>query len=258
MIDIQMLVTDLDKTLLRGDKTISEYTATVFRRCREAGMKIVFATARPERNLAQFARIIQPDAIISDNGARACVNGQAVLQKDISPAAVSKIVETLLPLAGIRLHLNYARTSCTNHETWRSWGSWGVEYSDFSVYDPIGVHKIAIEAQDISLLRYVDFDALDCHYTGNQGEKWFLVTAKSATKKNAIEAVAAHFGIALSDVAAFGDDQNDIEMLRACGIGVAVANAIDEAKAATDFVCGSNDNDGPAHWIEENLLQEAV
>ena len=41
---VRMLVTDLDNTLLRSDKSISEYTASVFRRCREKGMKIVFAT----------------------------------------------------------------------------------------------------------------------------------------------------------------------------------------------------------------------
>ena len=73
---------------------------------------------------------------------------------------------------------------------------------------------------------------------------------------NALEAVAARFGIALADVIAFGDDHNDVEMLRACGMGVAVANAIDEAKAAADFICHTNDNDGPANWIEKNLLLE--
>ena len=75
---------------------------------------------------------------------------------------------------------------------------------------------------------------------------------KSATKRKAIEATAAYFGIFLSDVAAFGDDHNDIEMLRVCG--VAVANAVDEAKAAADFCCGANDSDGVAKWIEERVL----
>ena len=41
---VRMLVTDLDNTLLRSDKSISDYTASVFQRCRERGMVIVFAT----------------------------------------------------------------------------------------------------------------------------------------------------------------------------------------------------------------------
>ena len=43
------------------------------------------------------------------------------------------------------------------------------------------------------------------------------------------------------------------DMLRNCGVGVAVANAIDEAKAAADAVCGSNDEDGVARWLEAHL-----
>jgi ribosomal protein S18 acetylase RimI-like enzyme len=42
-------------------------------------------------------------------------------------------------------------------------------------------------------------------------------------------------------------------MLRECGVGVAVANAIDEAKAAADYICDDCDNDGMAKWLEENV-----
>jgi len=41
--NIKMIVTDLDNTLLRSDKTISEYTASIFNRCRDTSIKIVFA-----------------------------------------------------------------------------------------------------------------------------------------------------------------------------------------------------------------------
>lgn len=54
----------------------------------------------------------------------------------------------------------------------------------------------------------------------------------------------------MKNVIAFGDDHNDIEMLRECGVGVAVANAIDEAKAVADYICDTSDNDGLARWLE--------
>jgi len=249
-----MLVTDLDGTLLHSDKTISEYTASVFRRCREAGMKIVFATGRPERTAIGFAQAIRPDAVVSNNGAGASVDGQMILRKDIPPAAVTGIIAQLLDVDGIRLSLDYGSHSLTNCEDHAGWGNWNAVFSDLSEYDPNGVPKISIEAMDPSLLAGVDFEALGCHVYANQGEKWYMAQAKSATKSSAVEAVAAHFGIALAEVAAFGDDCNDVGMLRACGTGVAPANAIDEAKAAADYVCGANDDDGPAKWIEENLL----
>jgi hydroxymethylpyrimidine pyrophosphatase-like HAD family hydrolase len=52
----------------------------------------------------------------------------------------------------------------------------------------------------------------------------------------------------------FGDDLNDAEMLRECGIGVAVSNALDEAKAVAGHICGDCDEDGVARWLEGNAL----
>ena len=58
-----------------------------------------------------------------------------------------------------------------------------------------------------------------------------------------------------SGIAAFGDDFNDIGMLRLCGTGIAMENAIEEVKGVADEVCASNEKDGVAEWIEKNLLQ---
>jgi hydroxymethylpyrimidine pyrophosphatase-like HAD family hydrolase len=43
-------------------------------------------------------------------------------------------------------------------------------------------------------------------------------------------------------------------MIRDCGVGVAMGNALEEVKAAADFICGPNDEDGAARWITEHLL----
>jgi hydroxymethylpyrimidine pyrophosphatase-like HAD family hydrolase len=78
---------------------------------------------------------------------------------------------------------------------------------------------------------------------------------RNATKLNAIKTLTDHWGISLDDVAAFGDDRNDVEMLKECGVGVAVGNAIQEAVNAADAITDTNDNDGVARYIEANLLQ---
>jgi hydroxymethylpyrimidine pyrophosphatase-like HAD family hydrolase len=66
--------------------------------------------------------------------------------------------------------------------------------------------------------------------------------------------LAEHWRITRSEIAAFGDDLNDIDMLNYAGISVAVGNAIDEAKASADYICGDGDDDGVAKWLEENVL----
>lgn len=62
--------------------------------------------------------------------------------------------------------------------------------------------------------------------------------------------------ISLSDIVAFGDDKNDMEMLKICGTGVAVANAISDVKGVADSVTLSNDEDGVAEWLAKNVLME--
>lgn len=53
---------------------------------------------------------------------------------------------------------------------------------------------------------------------------------------------------------AFGDDKNDMEMLKMCGMGVAVDNAISDVKEIADGVTLSNDEDGVAEWLAKNVL----
>ena len=81
-----------------------------------------------------------------------------------------------------------------------------------------------------------------------------MIINKTATKEHALKKAAEYFNVPLADVIAFGDDINDIEMLKTAGIGVAVGNAISAVKEIADYVCGTNDNDGVAVWIEENIL----
>ena len=79
-----------------------------------------------------------------------------------------------------------------------------------------------------------------------------MVMNKKARKRNAVAEIARHFAVSLADVVAFGDDYNDIEMLRDCGTGVAVGNAISDVKAVADYIIDSNDEYGVAKWLEEN------
>ena len=60
-------------------------------------------------------------------------------------------------------------------------------------------------------------------------------------------------GIKLSNVIAFGDDYADIDMLKLSGIGIAMGNAIKEVKEAADIIIGSNDEDGIAVYLENDL-----
>jgi hydroxymethylpyrimidine pyrophosphatase-like HAD family hydrolase len=80
-------------------------------------------------------------------------------------------------------------------------------------------------------------------------------SAPAANKLSALRWLCGHLNIPLDTVAAFGDMPNDIAILEASGIGVAVANAHEKAKAAAKYVTESNDDDGVAHFLK-GLLEE--
>ena len=71
----------------------------------------------------------------------------------------------------------------------------------------------------------------------------------SATKGRALSALCGHLGLDIAHAAAFGDGGNDLDMLKAAGLGVAMANATDSVKASADFVTRSNNESGVAYAV---------
>ena len=77
----------------------------------------------------------------------------------------------------------------------------------------------------------------------------------TADKGKGLMHLAEHLGLDASDTIAFGDSSNDLSMLRAAGIGVAMGNASEEVKSACDAVTLTNDQDGVAAYLEQLLLR---
>jgi len=80
------------------------------------------------------------------------------------------------------------------------------------------------------------------------------INSREATKGRALKKLAEHLEIPVSQTMAFGDDTNDITMLKAAGIGVAMGNADKEVKRAADFVTDGCDDNGVARAIKEFVL----
>lgn len=93
----------------------------------------------------------------------------------------------------------------------------------------------------------------DTYMTVAEG-KLIQIMGAAATKWNGIRAMLKAVGIHSREAIYFGDDYDDIESIKNCGMGVAVSNAIEEVLAIADSVAESNDMDGVARYIEENCL----
>ncbi len=80
------------------------------------------------------------------------------------------------------------------------------------------------------------------------------VQPKHVTKAKGLSQLAETLGITLRQVIAFGDYNNDVEMLCVAGMGVAVGDATPACLDAADLLVASPEEEGPAHFLEEFLL----
>ena len=76
------------------------------------------------------------------------------------------------------------------------------------------------------------------------------INVRGVDKGTGMAEFAAHFGFAHDETMAFGDGGNDVAMLRAAGVGVAMGNACDEALNAADYITASVDDDGIRKALE--------
>jgi Cof subfamily protein (haloacid dehalogenase superfamily) len=255
MKNIKMIVTDLDGTLLSDKKGISDYTARVFNRCRKYGIRIVFATARPERTASLFIQKIEPDFIISNNGATIRHINKIIYNKFIPNSITEKLIQDITALKEI-VCLSVESGGClyTNYtgEPWEQ--GWNLIYTDFKNDCQYFTPKISVECTDAETLQNILAGYPELCLYSNRGENWYQIMSSESSKINAVSFIASKMDVSLTDIAAFGDDHSDIGMLKGCGAGIAVINGIDEAKLAADFICESNNSDGVAKWIESMIL----
>lgn len=253
--DIQMIVTDLDRTLLHTDKTISAYTAQVLLQCRQRGILVVFATARPFMATRFLRNTFAPDFVFANNGA-SLYQGETLLQETcICAQDTNTLLAQLLACDAVRCVSLEAGDCLLTNGALQFDGAqvWCLRYTDFSEGYHKTTPKISVDTEDLQPVADILQTYLQLHLYSNSGESWCMIMHKHATKLRAVQTLCAQCRIPIQNTVAFGDDYNDIGMLRACGTGVAMENAIEQAKQAADTVCPGNDADCVAVWLAQRL-----
>ncbi len=116
------------------------------------------------------------------------------------------------------------------------------------------IYKILLSREGESIQPEVERALTPDTYMKMAEGKLIQIMGAAATKWNGIQAMLKAVGIHSREAIYFGDDYDDIESKKNCGMGVAVSNAIEEVLAIADSVAESNDMDGVARYIEENCL----
>ena len=259
---IKMIALDLDRTLLRQDKTISEYTLKILNECKSKGIIVAIATARPSRAAKLFSELICCNNVVCLNGAIVTVNEKIIAANKIDGKTAHNLILEIIdkfPDSKVSaevndyIHVNFDLPSDNVIRT-----NFKDVFKNTIETDFVGglgdVDKIIFAVENSDEINEIKSMLPEGLYTSIANGYLLQIMSTKATKLNGVKALAQHYNIDINEIAAFGDDYDDIVMIKECGYGVAVANAIDDVIKEAKYITESSDDDGVAKWIEQNIL----
>ncbi len=258
LMETKLILTDLDETLLHSDKSISDYSVKILNECKKQNILVGFCTSRGKINLTQFEQRIKPDIIICNGGACIYFNDKILFTNEFSLEETRTILQT----AYIECGKNCEITLDTIDKIyWNRKKDKSTIYSYDSVFDDfsdfkIPAMKICVQTDNEQKAKKIaaSIGIGACDYLPFSDIPWYKFSAKTATKEYAIKVLCEKLNISLQQVISFGDDFNDIGMLKICGKGIAMENAISQVKNVADDITKTNNEDGVAFYIEKNIL----
>ncbi len=256
----QAAVFDLDGSLLSSDKNISPRSHAALSACRDRGVRLAFATARPPRAVAEYG-LDAYGPLICYNGARYLLPGSAILRRHcLSRQLLTELcafIRARLPGFLINVEVDDLWLACGDIEAHDFFGDWlGPRSASLG-------ELCAAEAEKLFLLDFPELDALRaafdsrCVIHATDSGRLLQISACGAGKEAAVAELCRAWGIPPSVLICFGDDANDAGLFRfvrdSGGAAIAMDNAIPELKALASRITASNDQDGVALELEKLL-----
>lgn len=263
-----LFVTDLDGTLLRSDTTLSEYTIRTLNRLISGGVLFTYATARSFVSASPLVRELElccPAVIFNGVFVVDTKTGRHIIENVYSAecqrlARDFFVSENIAPLVYANIDgrervsflknrfedvANYVN-SRKGDKRLRPVDSYEELFEGdifyFTVIDPKNIEALdGVFTLENGFARNVQRDTYDDMI-------WYEIYDKSASKANAVKQVRELMNA--DELFCFGDNLNDVSMIKAADKGVAVRNACEELKAIADITIGSNNEDGVARFID--------
>ena len=264
---IRMIVTDMDGTLLDAKNRISEANRAAIKEAAEKGISLAIATGRMHRSALPYMETLGVAApIISCNGALVkTAAGEEIFSSCIAPAAVREVLDCMrergwyvqlyrldgLFFAAETAEARFYRTA--SGVAGRAVGEEGLlarteGVPKLLVVADTSAHTAAVIAE-IAAAFPGEIDVMQSTAT------YIEIVPAGVSKASAMLKVAADYGISAAEIMALGDSGNDVAMLRAAGLGVAMGNAAPEVQQAADAVTDSVAEDGAALAVRRYVLE---
>ncbi len=270
MHNIKLIALDLDGTLLNSEKKLTTENAVALEKAAAEGAEIVPATGRFFRGMPQLIRELPyVNYVISINGAQVydIKNKKTVCSSEIEWERAVSVMERLdsLPVIydcyqdgwGWMTKALYDKAeefapTVHNLEMIKKLRTPVPELKEYLKEKALGVQKIQLFFKDMELrsemLEVLPREFSDLVVTTSIVNN-IEINSREATKGNALKKLSEYLGCSANQTMAFGDDLNDISMLKEAGIGVAMGNAYEEVKKAADYITDDCNNSGVAKAI---------
>ncbi len=270
----KILFTDLDGTLLNNEKLVSEGNRRAIRRLLDAGHFLVIATGRPVKSGLKIVKelgLIMPGCyMLAYNGGVIydCCKDEVFAEKTL-PIEYAKYIFEEAEKYGI-----YIQAYGVDDKIVTKWD--GPELAFYmkgnryaldaeicdNVWDIIGKEPCKVLMIDFGIDKVVKFQ--EDHREWERGKcssafssKEFLeYSPLGVDKGTGVKTLCEMLHIDISNAYAAGDERNDLSMIKAAGVGVAMRNAVEDVKAVADYITeNDNEHDGIAEVIDRLILQ---
>lgn len=256
---VKAIFFDIDGTLREFEqKGIRDDTRQALNQAARAGIRLFIATGRHYLEI-ESERLLEDlafDAYVTLNGQYCYENlpGKPVIYKNpIARDQVKTVLELLekepfpcMFMEADRCYLNYVDEQVER-----------VQKGIGTGIPPVGDIRQALEHDIYQIIPYLNEQEAvrlashlpGCEYTVWHDGQGVDLTPRGGGKCMGIRQVLAYYGIDPRDMAAIGDGDNDVSMIRCAGIGIAMGNGIEEARAAADYITGHVSEGGLAQAI---------
>jgi Cof subfamily protein (haloacid dehalogenase superfamily) len=262
---VRLLLSDVDGTLVRPDKSLSPRSIAAVHALDEAGILFAVTSGRPPRGMSMLVEPLSlRTPLAAFNGGLLIDADMAVLEEHVIPDDV--VAPTIRLLESFDLSV------------------WVYRGADWYVRDPDGPH-VAREAHTVQFEPTVvesfdgiesgvakivgvsdDYDTVEAaasaareelgeHISASRSQPYYVdVTHPQANKGAVVTFLSDRYDIAADDIATIGDMPNDVLMFARSGLSVAMGNAHREVQRAARYVTTTNDDDGFANAVERFIL----
>ena len=253
---IKMVATDIDGTILKWDFGFTPEAKDCIRKLTERGVKVVLVTGRMHKAATFLADELGLDTpIVSYQGGMIkdnCDNGKVHYRKDLDPEHAKEIIKWAKENnIHINLYMDDVLYVEKDDETIRKYTD--ARYIEYTVcpFESLEIKNV----NKILAIKYGDADTVTewVNYLEKNYPELYIVKStpyfceisnKDARKSCAVEYLCKEWGIKKDEVLTIGDQNNDIELLKAGGIKVAMGNGTAELKECADFITDTVENNG--------------